>query len=280
MCTIITVSQDFWQSNSKAIVSRILIDAKTNSEGWCLVGIDTRTPENDIRFNSMRINLIPEMIKDFFNHASNEARVFLHARAATTRNVGLSFTHGFTDRDGRIIMHNGIIGNLDYMAVDSFNLAYNYDLSSADTLLSSLKTNKESFANIFVIDPAMGIYQVVRMSTGSLYTDGEGNYSTHPIGSIAAPVATHSASEYYLDGTGEVVEETPFNTFGEELDEPAYRMGDLLDRGIHSWSDEEFREYEKSFQEEKDEEKLIRPYAFKSLKSVPSTMNGKKSKVS
>ena len=227
MCTIITIDQTFWNNNEKAVISRVRADAVNNSEGWCLLGIDIKNPENDIKINTMKVNFIPKMIEEFFHHSSSEGRIFLHARAATTSNVGIAYTHGFDDQHGRIIMHNGVIKNTGRLAVDSFNLAVEYDISDAETLLNCLKDYNETFANIFVIEPSTGFYSVVRMSVGSLHSDGKGNFSTNVIGAISTPVPLNSGEDFFIEeDTLDTWDKSWIDSVSNYDEEPSYRFAD------------------------------------------------------
>jgi hypothetical protein len=198
MCTIMTVSRELWQSDAPRLVQRIIDDASYNFDGWNLLCLDASNPDNDMQLSTMKVDAIPRIIDHFFDESSEHSRVFLHARAATTFCVGIAYNHGFTDHHGRIIMHNGVISNPNKLAVDSFNLANEYGLSSADALLSDLAFRGETFANIFVIDPQQTSYSVVRMIAGQLHTDGRGNYSTNAVGAINKSVEHYSAADHLL----------------------------------------------------------------------------------
>ena len=182
MCTILTISKDFWTNNHLEVVERIESDALFNRDGWSLVCLDDADTENDIQVNSMNVKVIVRTILDFFDESSEYARVFLHARAATTEYRGIGFTHGFSDLNGRIIMHNGIINNPEHLAIDSYALT---DLPFAlSKMLKFFENRGDTYANCFIIDTVERDYTVLRLSTGSLYTDNQGNFSTNPVGSI------------------------------------------------------------------------------------------------
>jgi predicted glutamine amidotransferase len=193
MCTLLTIDRSNYHLYRKAILKRIRADAAYNADGFSLVGMDTDMPESNIQVQAMNIEIIVSSLHYFFLHASFNSRIFLHSRAATTGNIGLQYCHGFTDFDGNIIMHNGILSNPEGWAVDSFRLIHNVGGTSRQ-LLEDLLAEGETFANIFVINDYE--YQVVRLSKGSLYTDGIGNYSTNAVGSINRPVPTDTASTH------------------------------------------------------------------------------------
>ena len=144
----------------------------------------------------MRVNQVISQIARFFDESSECSRIFLHARAATTDFVGIGYLHGFTDFNGRIIMHNGIIRNDEHLSIDSYRLV-NLPFSTSN-MLEYLQTNQDTYANVFVIDTQEREYTVLRMITGSLHTDGQGNFSTNRLASIDSPVAAESAETFQI----------------------------------------------------------------------------------
>lgn len=213
MCTILTIGRDFWLENKTATVSRILQDARLNPDGWAIVGVDPEGSDADFNLQSMRIAPALDLMERFFLECSAYGRVFLHSRFATTSRVGVAYNHGFTDHDGTIIMHNGIVDNYRSLAVDSFNLI-DYPMKDATILLDMLKDDEERFANLLLIRPSRRSYGVVRLIGGQLHTDGQGNYSSYPIGSINIPVLHHTAFEHIL---------------GPEKFRPANKFDDLME---------------------------------------------------
>ena len=195
-----TIDRNFWFSHKSEVIATILSDAAYNGDGWALVCIDTDRPESDVRLATMQIGPILAMLDVFFTQASSVGRMFLHARSATTRSVGIAYNHDFTDGNGTLIMHNGVIANGAMLAVDSFNLGMNIPVEDADYLLTQLRTTGETFANVFLIHPEQATYSVVRLTTGRLYSDGKGNYSTNSMAGIKSLVPEFTAEYNYLDG--------------------------------------------------------------------------------
>lgn len=197
MCTIMTIDRNFWIQNKQATISRILSDARLNSDGWAVVGVDPDSIDADFNLQSMRIAPVLDVMERFFLECSVYGRVFLHSRFATTRHVGIAYTHGFTDSQGTIIMHNGIVDNYRALAVDSFNLT-DYPMHNAETLLGMLTDDQEAFANLILIRPAEGTYGIVRLLTGQLHTDAQGNYSSYPFAGVDMPVPTSFAIDHSI----------------------------------------------------------------------------------
>jgi hypothetical protein len=173
-----------------------------------MLGIDPNTGSNDIQLSSMRVDVILRQIDQFFDSASTIARVFLHARSATTDSLGIAFCHGFTDYNGRIIMHNGIIDNAEGYAVDSYRLAGIPDTAAGIT--EFLDRRNDRYVNAFIVDTVGGTYTVVRRYTGSLYMDDQGNYSSHAVGDICLPVPANTVEHFDML--------SEFNSYSDVLD--------------------------------------------------------------
>lgn len=184
MCTLISVNKKFWREGNGLVISRMRLDGRGNDDGWSLVCMDPANNHNDMHVQTMNLMIVIEMAKAFMGATDNdEARLWLHARAATGVNVGINYCHGFTDYAGQFIMHNGILRSK--MAVDSYQLACTYS-QIPEEMLQELQEDRESFANIFLINEYE--YSVIRVQGGVLHTDDEGNFSSHPIGAIKIPV--------------------------------------------------------------------------------------------
>jgi hypothetical protein len=126
---------------------------------------------------------------------------------ATTDKVGIGYLHGFTDWNGRVIMHNGILmsGWTEGRTVDSYALAdpdYAEVGHSGKALLQLLQDTGEVFANIFSVNTEDGTYTVVRRVTGQLHTDGKGNFSSAPIEGTELVQAVPANS--YFDEVGQI----------------------------------------------------------------------------
>lgn len=218
MCTILSVDKRFWKQNRNQVLATINLDANWNNHGWSLVCLDGLDEDNAIRLQSMKLRPITRAIISFFDSASDEARIFLHARYATTNYVGIGFNHGFDDRDGRIIMHNGILRNgVQGLAVDSFLLA-EMDLRKADQVLEELVYAGETYANIFIIDSVLHSYSVLRLEVGSLFTDGKGNYASTETGPIALPVGQITAKTHYMMVAEDYIDEPEEEIIADEFD--------------------------------------------------------------
>lgn len=198
MCTIFTTDQPLWVANRQLFEDRLIQDSVRNSDGGSMLFLDPGKPENNTIFRSMNATNLVAMIGMLMQDATEKARVFVHMRMATTRRIGVAFTHGFDDHNGRVFMHNGVISNQSNMAVDSFNLAYISNEIRTPDVYRHLRKSGERYANIFVINTELYSYGVIRMFTGSLNTDGKGNYSTNSVGPISRSVKDKSYSQHYM----------------------------------------------------------------------------------
>jgi len=177
MCTIITANSDI---NRTALVARIMSDSLSNSDGYSmLMVLKTGKPLN---ITSLDVEAITNLIE-----LMDYERVFIHTRFATHGVSALQNCHGW-NAGGTYIFHNGSIRSkiADKFEVDSMAIKYwieNYGLNETLDKLSS-----EPFANVFLVDLDEKSYVVHRSSTGSLYTDGRGNYSTSQFDTVNLPV--------------------------------------------------------------------------------------------
>lgn len=131
-----------------------------------------------------------------FCEETQEGRVFLHQRMATSWDTSLDCTHGWTDGRGRHLMHNGVIRSApESLSVDSQSLMPHL-AGGARGLLKHLKAIGEVYANCFIIDSRDHSYGVMRLNNGRLYTDRCGNYSTVAVGPINSKVREMFAVDY------------------------------------------------------------------------------------
>jgi len=151
-------------------------------------------------------------------------RVWLHLRFATTGFTGINGMHGFV-ADKYRVFHNGCLSRpLAYTYnVDSELIAADIINYSIDTALDNLR--EDNFANVMVVDTTNGAYHVHRTGGGSLHTDGLGNYSTYPMGTVSIPVAAgytayHEGAELLIDAAD----------YMDEWDEGDIGTKDDLDR--------------------------------------------------
>jgi len=203
MCTILTVSNEFYLENKEGVLSRIQRDSAFNNDGWAMVLLG-KYPDQTVVIESLDQEVITDMI------TSNQSwtRMFLHARAATTTSTGIFGCHNFStvgfgrknpDKESShwVVQHNGILHHKksDLYMVDSMLIADFIAQKGIPETIDYL-TEYETYANVFLINPETGEYIVTRAVTGSLHTDNAGNYSSQPVGSINIPVSLKTSREY------------------------------------------------------------------------------------
>lgn len=230
MCTILTIDYNKYQEiGVKQVIERIESDSYMNNDGASMVFLDPLMPDTNVILRTMNVYLMIETVKTLMNAASDEARVFIHLRAATTSYNGVAYTHAFDNGGGRIFMHNGVIKNPNNYAVDSFQLL-KLNTNSGQELLKELSLTNETFANILTIDADNYQYSMVRLIVGTLYTDGNGNYSTNMIkGHIDRPVGMNTAKDYDIG----------------LADDPEAEVKIYLGDEIYDW--DEFKRYNEEF---------------------------------
>lgn len=198
MCTIHTYSAKYYRKYQREINGQILQDSVINDDGISVVFLDGHNAKKNTVIRTMSPEHAIGSISALMEDATKYARVFVHLRAATTAHVGVGFTHAFDDMRGVFYMHNGVITNTSNLAVDSFNMA-NWADTRGSGLLVNLLGRKESFANVLRIDTVGYKWSVTRMNSGSLHTDGHGNYSSKSFGTILTPVDHQFTQSYTLN---------------------------------------------------------------------------------
>lgn len=194
MCTIMTIDRDFYLANRTEVVARIREDWRNNPHGASLLLIGEMAKDTSL-IRSMSIDDILLLVELRFLN-STASRIFLHLRFATTGFIGLNGCHGFA-ANNYTVMHNGVLKRKEasYHNVDSELIAQDIVIESKAYAIAQLQKH-ETYANVFIIDNDTGKYDVIRQSTGSLYTDGKGNYSSNPCGTLYLPVLPGYHAEY------------------------------------------------------------------------------------
>lgn len=197
MCSILTVTTDEMAVNLRQYLTYIRSEARMNSHGFAALLLADE-PRQDAMLRTMDLH---ELVTWIGVKTSVPGRLFIHLRYATTNHVGLAGTHGFDTRRGQFVMHNGVITANATDLLDSHRIA---DYDSAWEAFADLQQDGERYANVFWIDTLTRSYSVFRLFTGSLYSDGFGNYATNPVADITHEVDTlffedHYADDYMID---------------------------------------------------------------------------------
>lgn len=206
MCTLMTFSREFWKANRSAVIAQIHEDSKGNGDGWALIAVGTNQEATSI-LRSKRLESILETLEEGWWE-----RVWIHARHATGNKKGLAQTHGWSANDW-YIMHNGILRHKDThkFDVDSMvliPLLEKYGLSAAVAYCQE----NESFCNLLLVNPEEGKWYVGRNQAGSLYTDGDGTYSSREFASVNTAVPVGHSLIYTVENFKKKVETSYHST--------------------------------------------------------------------
>lgn len=188
MCTILTADNTI---DRKELVDRIYNDSFSNPDGFALLMIQANG--KPLFVQSLDIEPIVSLVE-----YSEFSRVFIHTRYATQGKSALQNCHGW-NANGTYVFHNGSIYSriAEKFTVDSEAIRYWLENYGIDETIDRLID--ESFANVFLVDIENGQYIVHRSRTGSLFTDGNGNYSTHSFASLTIPVPQDSLEQFDID---------------------------------------------------------------------------------
>ena len=198
MCTIMTFDKETFDLNKEAILAQVKKDGVGNGHGWNLI-IAGKKEEDVIFFQCLELGWITSMLES----VTDFQRFWLHARYSTTGTKGLSGCHGFRSYTGWFVQHNGILrsGRADKLPVDSMVISELLEFMSPNHVAQWLLA-KETYANVFMINPTEGQYHVVRCDTGVLRTDSKGNYSSQSIKDVCeqeVPKQFHSTHTFTVE---------------------------------------------------------------------------------
>lgn len=190
MCTIYTFSKQFYTENHDAVVKQIKSDAVFNGHGYSMLAIGRDSDTTEL-IRTMNVASLLRSLDTLLGPSGEAERAWIHLRYATTGFHGLNGAHGFAAGDYNVF-HNGILRRKesDSFHVDSELIAHEIDTLGLEGAIEAIGAN-EKYVNAFLVNNQTGSYTVIRMTTGSLYTDGAGNYSSTPINDteLVQPVA-------------------------------------------------------------------------------------------
>jgi hypothetical protein len=199
-----------FQANQEAILSRIKQDGSANDDGWNLIIAGKK--ESDVVFLQV---LKLDMVMALLSATTNMVRFWLHARRSTTTVRGISGCHGFRSYTGWFVQHNGVLnsGRAKSLPVDSMVISELLEYMTPNHVAEWLLA-KESYANVFMINPTDGQYHVVRCSSGTLHTDNKGNFSSNAIQGVCdseVPRDFHTTNTFPVEKEAPVYSHTSYN---------------------------------------------------------------------
>lgn len=172
------------------LITRMVQDSNFNDDGWsAMFVLGSGKP---MFLQSLDLDPIVSLVLDL-----DWTRMFLHARAATQGSPRLDNCHGWS-ADGVYVFHNGILSNPQSrdFEVDSQLIHWWIDRYGVTKTLNLLRT--ERYANVMLVDTISNEYLIHRSETGSLFTDGNGNFSSNIMGDIRQPVRVYTNDVFEL----------------------------------------------------------------------------------
>ena len=167
-------------------VNHLRSGASFNSDGFAALLIDFKTGEHSL-IRSMKWDVIEAaMLMD-----DDWTLAIIHQRFTTQGEVRLHNTH-LWEEGNRYYCHNGVLSSKE---------ANKYNVDSQligehlrNTLWEALEfCQSEKYANVIVVDFDTSKYTISRSRTGSLYTDGSGQYSSNKLTGICDKAVSTNA---------------------------------------------------------------------------------------
>lgn len=197
MCTIMSMDATKFRANQEAVLKQIRTDFQGNGHGSSLI-LQGATEKDTSLARSLNVEHLIAMLVA----TEGWQRFWFHNRYATTTFKGLTGAHGFHARHGDkdyYVMHNGTFRHkeAEQFNVDSEWLASLTRRYGPEAALGVINKN-EYFANCFLICPTEGEWYMSRASSGGLYTDGTGNFSTNQVLDITQVVPDRSLLKFNM----------------------------------------------------------------------------------
>lgn len=193
MCTLYTFDRKFYNENKSDVVQQIIEDSLYNSEGCSMLMLGSDETDSTL-IRTMNVDLLLDVLETQFKDLKAQ-RCWIHLRMATTAFVGLNGCHGFAGKNYSVF-HNGVLARpeSEKFNVDSELIAHDIQFSGIKRALDNLAY--DTYANVLLVNNETGIYHVTRRTGGTLFTDGEGNYSTNELGAICQAVPDNSQTTH------------------------------------------------------------------------------------
>lgn len=194
MCTILTIDRAFYAAHRDDVRARIQADSETNSDGASLLTIGSEYKDG-VLVRALSIGIVLGVLDAELGPDGSAERAWVHLRFATTGYKGLNGCHGFAAGDWTVF-HNGSLSRpgAHRFDVDSELIASDIAANGIEAAIRGL--DFDSFANVFLVNNRTGAFHVVRRTSGQLHTDGNGNFSTHPVAGIATAVPHATAATF------------------------------------------------------------------------------------
>lgn len=211
MCTILTVGRAEFQASQEAFINRILEDSMYNADG-----LGALIYEESGQFTVLRTFEVTYLLS-LLQGSDTWIRVWIHQRMATQGLPTADNIHMWSVK-GIYWAHNGMLNGplARKLPVDSMAIGHWLKEGGIDRACKELWS--QYYANVFMIDSRTRYYMVTRERGGTLYMDGDGNYSTNPVAGITQPVPNDYRQGWFFgpdaarraaESRGEIVADPP-----------------------------------------------------------------------
>jgi len=192
MCQIHIIDRKSYDKDNDKIIKHLDQGDISNDHGCSLLLVNGYGEHTLVR------SLDWDLVRNIMGNSDWDL-AFIHQRYTTQGEANLMNTH-FWQVGDFFYCHNGVLNHQD---------TYNYEVDS-QVIGQHLEQGKvwdaisycqrESYANVFIINLKTKSFWVTRSQVNSLYTDGNNQYSTEQVtGIIDIPVPQHSVRQHVLD---------------------------------------------------------------------------------
>ncbi len=193
MCQIHAINRTSWDLNTNEITRHLQSASYINDHGSAAIFIDAMGEHSIIR--SMDFDVILDMmtINDKWE------TVIIHQRYTTQGDPNLNNTHMW--QVGNFwYCHNGVLSSKRSAELEVDSMVIGECLERGDVWEAISYCQSEDYANVFIVNLIDKQFIVTRSKTNTLYTDGNGQYSTTKLaGIIEEPVSENSVRIHELD---------------------------------------------------------------------------------
>jgi hypothetical protein len=174
MCQIHIIKREDFELSTKAYTSHLESGARINDHGSAALFIDEKGNHSLLR--AMKFEDIINMM-----HISNNwDQVIIHQRYTTQGAANLTNTHLW--QSGKFLYcHNGVLQDEACSEFEVDSQLIGWYLEGGNVWDAIAYCQSEEYANVFIIDLEEKKLYVTRSKTNTLFTDGEGQFSTRKL---------------------------------------------------------------------------------------------------
>jgi len=227
MCQLFCIKRDTFIDNTAEVTAHLLDGAIGNSHGSAALFINRDGEHSLLRTMSFQIILDLMTLNDDWD------QVIIHQRFTTQGEATLANTHMWQVGDFFYI-HNGILmdDETSNHAVDS-QLIGEY-LQNGQVWDAIAYCQSEHYANVLIINPTEDTMWMTRSETNSLFTDGDGQFSTRKLdGIIDIPVRRNSVEQITLGC--QPFKDRTFKTYNTTAEKIAAASGTTTPQNGDNW---------------------------------------------